>query len=130
MAAPKGNKFALGLTTSGRPPNYDDPEKLHNKCEEYFLYCIDNKEKITITGLALYLGFNSRDTIYEYQKKKEFSDIIKRAMLVVENRYEEQTERNPAGAIFVLKNMGWKDKTESDVNHSGSIIVKPPRDVD
>jgi len=109
MAAPLGNKFALGLTTTGRPPIYSDDElgfeQLKEKCIEYF----SQDEKATITGLALYLGFSCRDTLYEYSKKEVFSDLIKRAMLMVENSYELS---GTSFDIFALKNMGWKDKTE------------------
>lgn len=121
-----GNLFALGLDNSGRPPIYDDPEILKNKCEQYFIECLENEEKITITGLALYLGFCSRGTIYEYEKKKEFSDVIKRAMMVVENSYEKLTEKNPTGAIFILKNMGWSDKQEHDHTSKGEAINISP----
>lgn len=113
MAAPKGNKFALGLTTSGRPPKYKKPEEVKDKCIEYFESCIENKEKITITGLALYLGFASRTSLYDYAEKEEFMYIIKRACLVVENSYEKNGKTID---IFALKNMGWKDKMETDLN--------------
>ena len=93
MPAPKGNKFALGLENSGRPPIYPDNEegfnKVKEKCIEFFDNCMENEEKATITGLALFLGFSSRGTLNEYAKKKEFSDVIKRAMLTVENSYEK-----------------------------------------
>lgn len=114
MAAPIGNKFALGLDTSGRPPAYDNPKDLYINCNEYFIHCIDNTEKITITGLALFLGFCSRNTLYEYGKKEEFKDIIKRACLVVENSYETN---GGTIDIFALKNMGWIDRT--DLHHGG-----------
>lgn len=119
MPAPIGNKFALGLTTSGRPPIYADNdegfEELKNKCIEYFEVCTNNSDKATITGLALYLGFSSRGTLNEYAKKQVFSDLIKRAMLTVENSYEKS---GTSFDIFALKNMGWVDKTEvSNYNH-------------
>jgi hypothetical protein len=113
MAAPIGNKFALGLETSGRPPIYPDNQKGFNivkeKCIEYFEQCNENQEKATITGLALFLGFNSRGTLNDYAKKEVFSDVIKRAMLTVENSYEKS---GTTFDMFALKNMGWKDKTE------------------
>ena len=111
MAAPIGNKFALGLDTSGRPPIYSDDEEgfniVRDKCIEYFNECETNNKKATVTGLALYLGFCSRGTLNEYAKKEVFSDIIKRAMLTVENSYEESATNFD---IFALKNMGWDDK--------------------
>lgn len=108
--APKGNKFAQGLETSGRPPMYNTPEELIKKIKEYFS---QDDSKITITGLCLFLGFESRQSFYDYEEKKEFTYIIKRARLVIESEYEERLQgNNPTGAIFVLKNMDWSDKSE------------------
>ena len=40
----------------------------------------------------------------------------------IENGYEKRLfENNPTGSIFALKNMGWKDKTETE--HSGELKV-------
>lgn len=119
MPAPKGNKFALGLDTSGRPPIYTNDivgyNQVKEKCVKYFEVCQELNEKATITGLALYLGFSSRSTLNEYAKKEVFSNIIKRAMLTVENSYENS---GTSFDMFALKNMGWKDKTEvTNVNH-------------
>lgn len=113
MAAPKGNKFALGLSTSGCPPIYSNDEdgfnEVKNKCIEYFDYCLKNEEKATVTGLALFLGFSARKTLHEYAKKEVFGNVIKRAMLCVENSYEKS---GTSFDIFALKNMGWVDKSE------------------
>lgn len=122
MAAPKGNLFALGLDNSGAPPIYNNAEELKDKCIDYFQYCIKEKKKINITGLALFLGFQSRQSIYDYEKKEEFSYIIKRAKLTVENAYENS---GTTFDMFALKNMGWTDKSEMDLNnkHSGSVTI-------
>ena len=122
MAAPKGNKFALGLTTNGRPPIYKTPEELEIKINDYFesLYDKDSGEfyeRATITGLSLYLGFDSRKSFYNYGEKKDFLHIIKRAQQVVEMSYENMLGSKAAGgAIFALKNMGWKDRTEQEIS--------------
>jgi len=117
-----GNKFALGLTNNGRPAIYTDPNDLHNKCVEYFEYCIENKEKATITGLALFVGFSSRETLSDYKKKPDFSDLIKRACLTVENSYEKS---GGTFDIFALKNMGWVDKQDIDHTTKGEAITSP-----
>lgn len=42
----------------------------------------------------------------------------------VENAYEQRLgEHSPTGAIFALKNFGWKDKTEAEVNTNGTLNV-------
>lgn len=124
MSAPKGNKFALGLTNNGRPPTYETPEALNEAVNNYFESVApridDNGNKhynYTTTGLALFLGFDSRQSLYDYRDRKvdrdDFAYIIKRALLVIENKYEEALSfSNATGSIFALKNMGWKDKTE------------------
>jgi len=116
MGAPKGNKYALGLTDTGRPPAYDDPEIFADKVDQYFKYCKDNSEKVTITGLALYLGFESRQSFYDYAGKKDFMYITKRAQLAVENSYETNGQTID---IFALKNMGWKDEQHFDHTTNG-----------
>jgi len=76
----------------------------------------------TITGLVLYLGFESRQSFYDYEEKKEFSYTIKRARTLIEKEYEEMLQTgNTVGAIFALKNMGWKDKSE--VEQSGGLLI-------
>jgi hypothetical protein len=130
MAAPLGNKFALGLEMSGRPPLFESSIQMSEKISQYFQehlpYEVELEDggtkmvfpnPITITGLCLYLGFESRQSFYDYEEKKEFSYIIKRARLVIESMYEEYLQsKNPTGSIFALKNMSWTDKSEIDHN--------------
>lgn len=82
--------------------------------DEYF----DTETEPTVCGLALHLGFVSRQSFLDYRERGGFSDIIKKAKLRIEQRYEELlTTRgvNPAGPIFVLKNMNWSDKQDYEV---------------
>jgi len=126
----------------GRPPIYKNPDDLAAKIDEYFEFIKGEKiskkienlktgdievvdvwirypERITITGLALFLGFADRQSLQDYKKRPKFSFPIKRAMTRIEQGYENQLfERNPAGAIFALKNFGWKDKSEVDIDHT------------
>lgn len=123
MAAPKHNLYALG-NNGGRPKIYEDPQELEAKCEQYFLWCIENKVNLTITGLGLFLGFSSRNTIDEYSKRDEFSSIIKRAKFVVENSYEQQLDSfKYGGAVFALKNMGWKDQVDSNITQTITTVT-------
>jgi hypothetical protein len=124
----------------GRPPIFDSPEAMEKAIEDYFNPLITEerthtkcgtmvkeltpeeqyrqpREKVTITGLALHLGFCDRQSLYDYEGREEFSCIVKKARLRVEMNYEERlSESACTGAIFALKNMGWKDKTEVDQN--------------
>lgn len=118
---------------AGRPALFESPEELETQIQNYISECQDVHNNATITGLAYYLGFESRQSFYDYEKHEEFSYIIKRARLYVESNYERLlTGGKPVGAIFALKNMGWTDKRETDIttggekiNFGGIQIVKP-----
>jgi len=123
----------------GKPPLYNNAQELSDCIEEYYEQCIpeflkddDGKYILekgqpivlkmnipTMTGLALHLGFCSRQSLYDYEKHKEYSYIIKKARLRIENSYEESL-RDPSikatGPIFALKNMGWKDSKDIELN--------------
>ncbi len=111
MAAPFGNKYALGITDTGRPPVFETPDQFEAKAKEYIKLSIEHSEKITITGLALFMGFESRQSLFDYGKKQDFSYVVKRAKLAVENSYEGNGQTID---IFALKNMGWVDRQEVD----------------
>ena len=111
----------------GRPAEYTNPGDLEAAVQEYFAQ--DGKK--TVTGLAYHLGFESRQSLYDYEQKGQFSYIIKRAKIRVEIMYEEQLSgTTPTGSIFALKNMGWKDKTEAEVYGKEGAplinIIMPP----
>jgi hypothetical protein len=122
----------------GCPPMYKTPEEMQKVIDKYFEDCsgeyividgavavdkhghpIKTKERpLTITGLALALGFNSRQTLLNYQGKEEFMDTITRAKTRIEQYAEERLyDKDGAnGAKFSLANNfeGWKDKREID----------------
>lgn len=128
MAAPKGNTFAL-FNNGGRPPFYETVEALGEKIQEYFdsfFVDVDDTQTMigrpTVTGLTLFLGFNDKKSLRDYKAKEEFSPLIKKALTVVEMNYEEMLgDKSCGGAIFALKNMGWMDRSEIDLN----TIQKP-----
>lgn len=121
----------------GRPPDFKTDQELQDAINDYFLCGVTvrpvivgkapnnyvvNMEVPTITGLCYYLGFESRQSFYDYEKKEEFTYTVKRARLFIEKEYEEQlTAGNTVGSIFALKNMGWRDKTETELSGNLSI---------
>lgn len=103
----------------GRPPIIETPEEFGAKSDEYIASCRDEDVPPTITGMALHLGFASRQSFYDYENRDGFSYVTKRARLLVEHAYEVRLHGNSAtGAIFALKNMGWSDKQE--LEHTGA----------
>jgi hypothetical protein len=124
MAAPKLNKFWM-LAQLGRKAKYETPEEMLEKIQEYFKNCYKRgKFTPTISGLTYFLGFESRSSLDDYSKRDEaFSYIIHHAKRFIENCYENQLYTNASsGAVFALKNMGWKDKTETDITSNGQTL--------
>lgn len=128
------------VNKGGRPPFYNTKEEMQEKIDAYFKECkgklltiddivvrdkngipvvIDAKPP-TITGLALALGFNSRQALLNYQAKDEFNDTITRAKAKVEQYAEERLfdKEGANGAKFALANnfSGWKEKQQIDGN--------------
>lgn len=116
-----------------RPPTYANPEDMAEKMQEYF----DNPPLknhtvngetiqvpfVSITGLALHLGFASRQSMYDYEEKEAFSYIVKRARTLIENEYEFMLQKgNTTGAIFALKQFKWTDKVEQEEKQQDIII--------
>ena len=135
----------------GRPPMYNTAEEIQEKIDEYFEACkgryLENpdgtyvKDKygypvvvdarpLTITGLALALGFSGRQALLNYQAKDEFMDTIMRAKAKVECYAEERLfDKDGAnGAKFSLANNfdGWKEKQqiEAEVNSEMTINIE------
>jgi hypothetical protein len=123
--------------TAGRPPLFETKEQMQKAIDLYFNEGVTKKqiavgkapnqevieiEVPTITGLCYYLGFESRQSFYDYEKVSEFSYTIKRARTFIEQHYEELLQvGNTTGAIFALKNFGWSDKQE--IEHSGDLTI-------
>jgi hypothetical protein len=76
--------------------------------------------------LHQFLGFNDRDALLYYEKKQEFSGIVKRARQAVEMSYELDLRTFKfGGSIFALKNINganWKDKTEQEINQTNTNV--------
>lgn len=104
--------------SAGRPLIIESPQEAEELAQAYFAKCAEEERPITITGLALALGLNSRQALINYENRPEFNDTIKRLKTHVEMGYEERLSGCAAtGSIFALKNFGWTDKQE--LEHTG-----------
>ena len=118
----------------GRPPIFETPEEMQEAIDSYFedppcrtAYSKDGDKIeipcITITGLALHLGFSSRQSLHDTEKRDGFSYTIRKARTRVENCYEMNLQTSqPTGSIFALKQMGWNDTEEKPENAKPIII--------
>lgn len=109
-----------------RPRKYKTPEEFLERAQEYIESCIDDNgelnQPITITGMCIYLG-TTRERLLGYEHgtlesikavegdDERWRDAIKRVKHICEHYAETHgfSARNPAFAIFALKNYGWKD---------------------
>lgn len=103
-----------------RPRIYDSEIELQDEILKYFEQTKKTNERPTVTGLALFLGFASKQSLYDYEKNEKFSYPIKRALTMIECELEKRLEnQSVSGIIFALKNMGWTDKVQTE--HTGKI---------
>lgn len=97
-------------------PKYASATVLEQIIDSYFTsFDGDNKsaEPVTLTGLALHLGFTSLEQFEDYEKRGNYPAEIRRAHLRVEQAYEKRLHQpSPTGAMFVLKTMGWAEKPD------------------
>ena len=136
------------VNKGGRPPMYKTKEEIQEKIDAYFEECkgrqmldvegeivrdkygypviIDSRPP-TITGLALALGFTSRQALLNYQAKEEFIDTITRAKAKVEQYAEERLfDKDGAnGAKFSLANNfdGWREKQQIEAEVSSEVTI-------
>lgn len=140
--------FLFGGENVGMTPMYTSVEEIESKIEQYFEDCkgyplTDEKGKQvfnkfgspifidvhppTITGLALALGFTSRQALLNYQAKPKFVDTITRAKARVEQYAEERLfDRDGSnGAQFSLRNnfKGWDADKKNDDSGDGKITI-------
>lgn len=119
MAKPTGRP-------NGRPLKYRSAKELQVAIDSYF---DSHPSSLTVTGMALHLGFLDRQAMYEYAKRGEFYCTVKAAMArmcdYVENKLMQGEGYGP-GLIFWLKNHQWTDKQE--IEHSGRIegVIRLP----
>lgn len=112
---------------------YGKPEEMEKRIDEYFakfekpepLYdksgfvALDKQGKPvyreelpTSAGLAYFLGFESRCSLWEYEQKPTFARVVKRAKLRLQKFWEPVlATKNSAGAVFWLSNIkdDWRD---------------------
>lgn len=132
-----------------RPPKYKNVDALQAAIDAYFEDCqgkplVDDKGNAvtdkygepvivgahppTVTGLALALGFTNRQSLLNYQGKKQFLDTITRAKSRCEEYAESRLfDRDGArGAQFSLEhNFRWKsDDSDKETLDRAAQVLK------
>ena len=133
----------------GRPPKFKTAEEIQTKIDAYFESCkgeplmvdgepyldksgspvLINAHPPTVTGLALALGFHSRQSLLNYQAKAEFMDTVTRAKMQVEQYCEERLfdRDGQRGAEFNLKyNFRWaQEEQDQEGDHTAGVVLMP-----
>lgn len=126
-------KFETGKP--GAPPKYRNAKELQAECDAYFSECNENDEPYLIGGLALYLGFNNRSSLRDYERRNDgFSRVVKRAIQRVGLPHESLLSKQPApgasvnvvGPIFWLKNHGFDSEQNTTVRHVEGYEIDIP----
>jgi len=130
MAAAIGNQYALGHGC-GRPRKYESAAELYSIGSKYIEETLAAEKHLTFTGLCLAMGM-IKNTFYDYESgkydtdKEVFSNPLKELKLRVENYAESRLfGNNPTGAIFALKNYGWKDVQTVENVPPADLLNKP-----
>ena len=107
-----------------RPRKFNTVEEMQEAIQAYYDKQEQRGKPLTIQGLALALGFLTRQSLLDYEgytdaNDKEYLDTIKKARLYIENYKLEgllSGDLNTTGVIFDLKNNhGHKDKQVTEV---------------
>ena len=109
----------------GRPLKFPSVEELQKRIDDYFADRDVTGKPYTITGLALWLDQTSREVIMNYQNKDEYTDTLLRAKLRCQEFAESQlyTAKSAQGPIFALKNHGWSDAKQIDIQATNKVIT-------
>lgn len=106
----------------GRPVIIKTPEEFLERSEKYFNEQIEKDEPILLTGLCNALGFCSKNTLYDYAKKPDFSESVSWARQVIESQYEKglwNKDIQGANMRFVLNSFGWVETKNLDHTSGG-----------
>ena len=115
------NLFWQRRSKDGKDPFYESAEDMIKVIYEYLQYEEQNtKGKFTVEGCALYLGFKSRQSIYDYKERSaDYSYIIERFLLFMSHYHAQRLTwvGSYQGSSFWLKNFGgYTDEVTQNVN--------------
>ncbi len=101
-------------------------EALAEQLELFFIYCKDMDFKPTVPALITWLGI-SKSQFYEWRgnpgRYGDKSELLGRAMVVMESYLQSNIDKYPTGSIFLLKTTHGHAETQN-------IVVKGEKDED
>lgn len=109
------------------------PLEMYERCKQFLALTIMAAQPITFSGMAYFMGmrrkelfqmFNEPGLPSSYDFIQDFS-----ALAEMYNEYAAHKKQNPAGPIFILKNLGWKDKIELEATSTMGALTDVEREV-
>ena len=129
---PKTGQFLPGNCLASKNAYYNDPKVLEAAVDDYFTTCDAEERPPIVTGLALHLGFNGRQSLFDYLNRpgrSPYADIIRRAKSRIEaDRVEKMltNKNNVVGCIFYLKNNhNYLDKQVNESSIKVAQVIAP-----
>ena len=108
-----------------RPKRIDNlnPTRVEEKIKEYF--SVTEPIDWSVPSLCLYLNM-SKDMFTKLKDTPNFASVYDFAMNNIEAALfrDLKTAKNPTGAIFALKTLGYSDRRGIDVTMAGSISIE------
>lgn len=126
-----GNLFSMG-NNGGHPPIYETADQLRAKIAEYLdyedqfrrpdQYSKAGKGIYTLSGCALFLGFNSKASMDDQAKRdSEFSNVIQRFKLFLTHWNEQKMYWGgtfPAAQFWLKNHGGYTDEVTQNQNQT------------
>ena len=113
------------MAGKGNPRRWRSAKALQKAVDDYFAECEEKSRVPSVAGLALALGFMSRQALYRYTDREnennsdDYVTIITRAKLKIEEENIQLSYNRDAsaGARFILQNgFNYSDKKEISTN--------------
>lgn len=107
------------------------PLKMFQNCCMFFEFTLDACKPLTFSGMAMFMGMKRVDMFHsihrqalapEYHFIYEFASFIE-----MYNEFAAHQKQNPAGPIFIMKNIGWKDKLEIEATPTDGSLTDEER---
>lgn len=105
------------------------PRQVWENTKRYFEFTIKSRQPLTLSGIAAFNDLDAIDLFHHNDKlDKEYKFLNScRQFIVLYNELAAQKKMNPAGPIFLLKNLGMKDKFEIEASSTQGALTEAER---
>ena len=105
------------------------PRQVWENTKRYFEFTIEHGQPLTLSGISAFNDLDAIDLFHHndnIDKEYKFLNTC-RQFIILYNELAAQKKLNPAGPIFLLKNMGFKDKFEVEASSTQGALTEVER---